>query len=100
MSQGLFSETSIPQEVSVTDTPGTFRVYAPSAFAITSFRSSAAPWTVWTPEEGNRLEFTPSPTESCNLGFPTVVKLAKHRYLMMYQTIIPGCNCTGMPFCP
>lgn len=103
-SLGSFSETSVVHEVSITETPGTYRAYALGAggLAISSFRSSAAPWTEWIPEEGNRLELTPSPMESCELAFPTVVKLAKHRYLMMYQTVIPGCSCpeAGAPSCP
>lgn len=95
---GVFSNMFVTHEVAVTDTPGAYRAYVlgSGALAIRSFRSDAAPWTAWTLEPGERLMLnTAAGMESCELGFPTVVKTAGQGYFMFYQTLIPGCACGG-----
>jgi hypothetical protein len=104
-SLGQFSPTYVLHDVTVTGEPGVYRAYTPSpgGVAIRSFRSDAEPWRKWRLDPGDRLTLDPtSGVESCEVVFPTVVKLAKHEYLMMYQTVIPGCSCTvtGVPSCP
>lgn len=95
---GVFSNMFVTHEIAVTDTPGVYRAYVlgSGGLAIRSFRSAAAPWTAWTLEDGERLTMnTASGMESCELGFPTVVKTSRLGYLMFYQTLIPGIGCQG-----
>jgi hypothetical protein len=95
---GSFSNMYVTHEIAVTDTPGAYRAYVLGAggLAIRSFRSDAAPWSVWTLETGERLTLgTTAGMESCVLGFPTVVKTANQGYLMFYQAVIPGVGCEG-----
>jgi hypothetical protein len=95
---GSFSNMFVTHEVAVTDTPGAYRAYVlgSGGLAIRSLRSDAAPWSAWTPEDGERLTLsTASAMESCELGFPTVIKTPSHGYFMFYQTTIPGYACGG-----
>lgn len=97
---GSFPDNAVVHEIAETDTPGVFRSYVSSAKGIMSYIATSDPWTTWEPEPGIRLELDPSSgLESCNLRFPTVVKLAPARYLMIYETTMPGCECIDDGVC-
>jgi hypothetical protein len=89
----------IPNEVAVTNTPGMYRVFAGASRATTgmagidSLRSTASPWTSWE-WEGPVLDVAGG-IESCEVRFPTVVRLAADDWLMFYGTTIPNCDCGG-----
>ena len=96
---GRFPDSAVVHDVSVTDSPGSYRAYTPGVggLAIKSYQSETAPWTTWTQEPGERLTLdTSSTTESCEVVFPTVIKTVNLGYLMFYQTTIPGCSCPGI----
>jgi hypothetical protein len=99
-----------PQEIAETNIPGQYRVYTgdPKGTIFHSFLSTKSPWDTWT------LETTPSGTpyvnleidtttglESSYLTFPTVVKGGPYGFVMIYETVIPGCQTqtSGPPTC-
>jgi hypothetical protein len=87
-------------EIAVTDKPGEYRAYASTPDGIKSFLATSAPWTTWTEEAGYRLQVsTTTGLESCNVSFPTVLKLGPGNYLMIYLSVIPGCGCSDDPTC-
>ena len=97
---GSFPDNMVVHEIAETDTPGVYRSYISGAEGILSYIATSDPWTNWEPEPGFRLELDPSTgLESCNLRFPTVVKLAPSRYLMIYETTMPGCECKDDGVC-
>ena len=90
-----------PQEVAVSDEPDKYRVYVGTRTGIKSYQSVGAPWTTWAEEPGYRLQVdTTAGLESCEVSFPTVLKLGPVKYLMVYLSIIPGCACSEDPICP
>jgi hypothetical protein len=99
---GMFpNPEGAPHEIAVTDEPDKYRVYVSTPSGITSYQSVTAPWTIWAPEPGYRLQVdTTTGLESCELSFPTVLKLGPGNYLMVYLTRIPGCGCGDDPICP
>ncbi len=87
-------------EIAVTDKPGEYRAYLTGPEGIQSFLSTSAPWTTWTEEPGFRLQVDSSTgLESCELAFPTVLRLGPSNYLMVYLASIPGCACGEDPIC-
>jgi len=98
---GSFPDKRAVQEIAETETPGVYRSYISGAEGILSYIATSDPWTTWELEPGFRLEVDPSSgLESCDVRFPTVVKLTPDRYLMIYETTIPGCQCIDVdPVC-
>jgi hypothetical protein len=97
---GSFPDHLVVHESAATDRPGEYRAYVPTQEGVRSFISTAAPWTAWSPEPGYRLQLDASSgLESCHIRFPTVLRLATGRYLMVYETVIPGCGCEDDPVC-
>lgn len=82
-------------------TPGIFRSYVTTMEGIISFLSSTPPWTYWQPEAGYRLQVDASTgLENCKVGFPAVIQLAPGRYMMIYESVMPGCSCDELhPAC-
>jgi hypothetical protein len=91
-----------PNEVAATNTPGIYRVFAGASRATTgavgidSLVSTASPWTSWQ-WEGPVLDEAGG-IESCEVGFPTVVRLAADNWLMFYRSGIPNCACESDGF--
>jgi hypothetical protein len=96
---GSFPSHLVLQEIAATEKAGEYRAYVPTEGGIRSFCSASPPWTTWTEEPGYRLQVdSTTGLESCHVRFPTVVKLGPGRYLMVYETVIPGCG--DNPACP
>jgi hypothetical protein len=88
-------------EIAATEKPGEYRAYVSTPIGIKSYYSVAVPWTTWTEEPGYRLQVdSTTGLESCELSFPTVLKLGPGNYLMVYLSVIPGCGCSEDPICP
>jgi hypothetical protein len=89
--------TGTPHDITVTDTPGMYRTFTSilrpgtNMSGIDSLRSAAIPWMSWQ-WEGPVLDVVPG-FESCEVRFPTVVRLAADDWAMFYGTIIPNCAC-------
>ena len=97
---GSFPDHLVVHEIAVTDRLGEYRAYTPTENGIRSSISITSPWTDWSLEPGYCLQLdTSSGLESCHVTFPTVLKLAPLRYLMIYETVIPGCGCGNDPVC-
>jgi hypothetical protein len=97
-SRGQFSPVfeNVVHDIAVTEKPGEYRAYAITPTGLKSYLSTSAPWTTWTEEPGYRLQLDPATgLESCNLSFPTVVKIGPGNYLMVYLAIFPGCGCNN-----
>lgn len=90
----------VVHEIAATESEGQYRAYVSSPTGIQSFLATSAPWTSWTQEPGHRLQLdSTTGLESCEVRFPTVLKLGAGRYLLIYETVIPGCGCEGNPSC-
>lgn len=91
------SGVGVVHEVAVTDIPGTYRAFtsalrlATGMTGVNSLTSTAGPWTSWQ-YEGPVLDVAGG-IESCEVRFPTVVRLAADNWLMFYGTNIPNCVC-------
>lgn len=91
----------VVHEITATEEDEQYRAYATTPTGIQSFLAKSAPWTTWIQEPGYRLQLdSTTGLESCEVRFPTVLKLGTGRYLMIYETVIPGCGCEGNPICP
>jgi len=97
---GTFPDNMVVHEIAETDLPGVYRGYISGTEGIISYIASSDPWMDWEREPGFRLGLDPSSNlESCAIRFPTVVRLTSGRYLMIYETVIPGCQCNDDPVC-